>query len=205
MTRIIKASEVKPGMEVEFTLTRRMKVCYSYRWNDFEHGLEGVSGDVTFVDADTQVTVLSEPAPAQPEEPTEFGVKARVREGRFLRLREGLEGSNVWFEEGTGYRWTWDDLCEMGPVTVVPDQGWTAPDAPEVPDQIEKWDAWEDVPEGVTVSNPVIPLRYRKAHGRTEVIGSNGRCVWSEKGLPLGDYPGPWTRVTVLERQRQAP
>lgn len=196
MTRTIRASEVKPGMEVEFTLTRRMIIHKNVEGDYSERELEDVSGSIVFVGADTQVTVLSEPAPAQPEEPTELGVKARVREGRFLRLREGLEGSNVWFEEGTGYRWTWGDLCEMGPVTVVPDQGWAVPaDTPDVPDRIEEW------PEDDTALRP-YPWKDRhgwiwKHHGADEGYWIARDLDASSTGFGPDNRPcdGPWTRV----------
>lgn len=196
MTRVIRASDVKPGMEVEFTLTRRMTIRNVITWDGSHRELRDDTGHVARVDADTPVIVLSEPAPAQPEEPTELGVKARVREGRFVRLHEGLAGSNVWFEEGTGYRWTWDDLCEMGPVTVVPDQGWTVPDTPEVPDRVDEWDTWEDVPEGVAVESSTLWYYYRKVGGKIEALGSTTGGVWRETSLPPGDFPGTWTRVS---------
>ena len=137
--RQIKASEVKPGMEVQFDLSgwdvkgtvatvdvRPHAVgIYTEKWCDMS------------LDLDSPVTVLSEP---QPEEPTAFGAKVHVRDGRFVRLVEGGAGFRVWFEEGTESWWTWDDLCEMGPVTVIPDPSWTVPaDTPEVPDRIEEW------------------------------------------------------------------
>ena len=135
--RQIKASEAKPGMEVQFDLSgwdvkgtvatvdvRPHAVwIYTEKWCEMS------------LDLDSPVTVLSEP---QPEEPAAFGAKVRVRDGRFVRLVEGDGGFRVWFEEGTQSWWTWDELCEMGPVTVVPDQGWGVPaDAPEVPERIE--------------------------------------------------------------------
>ena len=145
MTRTIKASEVKPGMTIRFdfrgwdvggTVTI-VEVLRHWVWVSADD-----DGRRRFVELerDTPVTVLSEPAPAQPEEPTEFGARVRVRDGRFVRLNGGDPSLGPWYEEGTGYRWSWDDLCEMGPVTVVPDQGWTVPDdTPEVPERIEEW------------------------------------------------------------------
>lgn len=198
MTRIIKASEVKPGMEVQFDLSgwdvkgtvATVDVCPHAVWIYTEKCF-GMP-----LDLDSPVTVLSKPAPAQPEEPTEFGAKVRVRDGRFVRLDWEDSSSRPWHEKGTGYRWSWDDLCEMGPVTVVPDQGWTVPtDAPEVPERIDEWDTWEDVPEGVVVTVPGLFCHYRKARGKDEVLGRFDG-VWGETRLHLGAYPGPWTRVS---------
>lgn len=108
-----------------------------------------------------------------------------------MRLREGLEGSNVWFEEGTGYRWTWDDLCEMGPVTVIPDQGWTVPaDTSVVPERIEEW------PEDDTA---LRPHPWRDCNGRVWRYGFIGSAAgWSYDGALSWDkpLPGPWTRET---------
>ena len=133
--RQIKASEVKPGMVVAAPVTRTVTVSENVSGGESWRALSDATGFVTYVDEEASVTVLSEP---QPEEPTEFGAKVRVRKGRFVRLVEGDSGFRVWFEEGTESWWTWDDLCEMGPVTVVPDQGWTVPaGTPEVPERIE--------------------------------------------------------------------
>lgn len=129
MTRTIKPSEILPGMTIRWGqggLSYQCKPANVERIKDAgDMQVETPQGRAVLIFGGTDVLVVKEPP--QPEEPTEFGAKARVREGRFLRLREGLEGSNVWLEEGTGYRWSWDDLCEMGQVTVVPDQGWTVP------------------------------------------------------------------------------
>ena len=132
MTRTIKASEVKPGMTIRWDsggITYQCKV--GGLFPSITSGLvsvEAAGGGYIPLSRTQPVTVLSEPAPAQPEEPTEFGVRVRVRNGRFVRLNGGDPSLGPWYEEGTGYRWTWDDLCEMGPVTVIPDQGWTVPD-----------------------------------------------------------------------------
>ena len=150
------------------------------------------------VQSDVEVTVLSEPAPPQPEEPTEFGARVRVRDGRFVRLNGGDPSLGPWYEEGTGYRWSWDDLCEMGPVTVIDAApSWTVPaDTPEVPERIEEWDTWEGVPEGVAVENSTLWYHYRKIGGKNEALWPTNGAVWGKTDFPLGDYPGPWTRVT---------
>lgn len=137
--RQIKASEVKPGMEVQFDLSgwdvkgtvatvdvRPHAVwIYTEKWCEMS------------LDLDSPVTVLSEPAPPHPEEPTEFGARVVVDGTRFIR--RGGDTTYAW-EASFGICFTWDDLLCLGQVTVVSDQGWTVPaDAPEVPDRIEEW------------------------------------------------------------------
>ena len=199
MTRIIRASEVKPGMTIRwerygFTHEGTVERVTSVGGGWVTRFLSGASG--MSVQSDVEVTVLSEPAPPQPEEPTEFGAKVRVRDRYFVRLEEADLRIHVWYEKGTGSQWSWDELCAMGPVTVIPDNGWTVPDTPEVPERIDEWDTWEDVPEGVTVANPELNYQYRKACGKIETISPISGGVWGETSLPLWTYPGPWERVT---------
>lgn len=187
--RQITAAEVKPGMEVQFDLSgwdvkgtvatvdvRPHAVwIYTEKWCEMS------------LDLDSPVTVLSEP---QPEEPTEFGAKVIMDGRRFLRVPLHSSDSTPWLSQLDG-RWRgWDDLCEMGPVTVIPDQGWTAPETPEVPERIEEWPeddehlrpySWEDI-EG-------CPWRFFdeddwrfKAHSG----------YWSYPHPTPAD--GPWTR-----------
>ncbi|WP_406019295.1 hypothetical protein OH783_01685 [Kocuria rhizophila] len=196
MTRTITPAEIKPGMTIRWT---HNKVTYECPVMDRDGTDEdgGVLCHVSdmhseYVDAEAgEVTVLSEP---QPEEPTEFGAKVRVRKGRFVRLVEGDAGFLVWFEEGTESWWTWDELCEMGPVTVVPDQGWEVPaDAPEVPDRIEEW------PEDDTA---LRPYKWRGRDGyiwKWLAAASEWECYDAVgNGMVSGGRPsyGPWTRAT---------
>lgn len=195
MTRTIKASEIKPGMEVEFTLTRKMMIHKVITWGDSHRELRDDTGHVARVDADAPVTVLSEPAPPQPEEPKAFGARVTVDGLHFVSADDD---DTPWKREGESPWWHWNDLCELGPVTVIPDQGWTVPaDSPEVPERIEEWDTWDDVPEGVVVTVPGLFCHYRKNQGAIEFSDPDDDPDWTEPGaraMPRG-Y-GPWTRVT---------
>ena len=194
MTRTIKASEVKPGMVVrwesrgfthEGTVERVTSGLSEYRTRfiNSPFGMDVLS--------EATVTVLSEP---QPEEPQEFGAKVRVCGGRFVRLDWEDSSSRPWHEKGTGYLWSWDDLCEMGPVTVIPDQGWTVPaDIPGVPERIEEWP--EDGDEHLRAYKWVDSDECEWRH----VGNGEWRFVTRSENL---SYPhprpwdGPWTRVT---------
>lgn len=193
--RQIRASEVTPGMTIQFDLDGWEVKGTVSRVEPVTFGLEFYStqGEEMTLDRCAPVTVLLEPTPAQPEEPTEFGARVVVDGTRFIR--RGGDTTYAW-EASFGICFTWDDLLCLGQVTVVSDQGWTVPtDAPEVPERIEEWDTWEDVPEGVVVTAPGLFCHYRKARGKDEVLGwFDG--VWVETRLHLGAYPGPWTRVT---------
>lgn len=192
MTRTIKASEVKPGMEVQFDLSGwdvkgtvgTMKVLPRSVWIYTE------KCRVMSLGLDSPVTVLAEP---QPEEPTEFGAKVIVDGRRFLRSPKGKYDDQPWLEEGEGDWRTWDGLLRLGRVTVVPDQGWTAPDdTPEVPERIEEW------PEDDTALRPYLwediegcPWRF---FGEDDWRFKTYSGDWSYPHPTPAD--GPWTRVT---------
>ncbi|MBS6031398.1 MAG: hypothetical protein KH989_12060 [Kocuria rhizophila] len=189
MTNTIKASEVRPGMEVQFDLSgwdvkgtvATVDVCPYAAWIYTEKCF-GMP-----LDLDSPITVLAEP---QPEEPTEFGARVVVNG------RHGIRGDNSvehWWVEDAGWH-TWDDLCEMGPVTVVPDQGWTVPaETPEVPDRIEEW------PEDDA------HLREQRWRDRKGAVWSSRDGQWGYHSFTRGwvgrvapyRYPfdGPWVRV----------
>ena len=150
MTRIIKASEVKPGMTIRWDsggITYQCKV--GGLFPSITSGLvsvEAAGGGYIPLSRTQPVTVLSEPAPAQPEEPTEFGAKITVAGRRMIRCTDNPKELWAWRGEalnGDPALWSWGQLTGLGPVTVVPDQGWTVPGdtepTPEVPDRIEEW------------------------------------------------------------------
>lgn len=196
MTRTITPAEIKPGMTIRWEgrgfihegLVERTTAGVYPRATRVLSGQFGMD-----IPEDAEVTVLTE---AQPEEPTAFGARVRVRDGRFVRLDWEDSDSRPWHEKGTGYRWSWDDLCEMGPVTVIPDQGWTVPadteSAPEVPDRIEEWPEndehlrnheWVDYSGSIWYADRLDKWRY---------IKRGGTPSWTfEKPVD-----GPWTRET---------
>ena len=204
MTRTIKASEVKPGMEVEFTLTRKMMIHKVITWGDSHRELRDDTGHVARVDADAPVTVLSEPAPPQPEEPVTLCARIVVAGRKIYRWTEDPKEPWPWRGEALNVDpvlWSWGQLSGLGPVTVVDAApSWTAPadrePTPEVPDRIEEWDTWEDVPECVVVTTPGLFCHYRKNQGVVEFSDPDDDPEWTEPGvraMPRG-Y-GPWTRV----------
>ena len=147
----------------------------------------------------TLVTVLSEPAPAQPEEPTEFGARVVVKGRRFLRSPVLKADFQPWLEENEGVWSDWDELCSLGPVTVIPDQGWGVPGnaepAPEVPDQIKEW------PEDDT---HLREYRWRDMYGGVWVYVDG---VWRWNTHPYGDYKtpvgGPWFLTTATHTNKE--
>ena len=206
MTRTIKASGVKPGMEVRWDSGGITYQCKVDEVNpSISSGfviLDVVGGSKICVRETLSVTVLPDP---QPEELTEFG--AMVIAGGFpaLRTQGGADEidphAGPWRVRMGRDTWrdlTWDELCSMGPVQVVPDQGWTVPaDTPEVPERIEEWDTWEDVPAGVAVTAPGLFCHYRKNQGVVEFSGTKEDPDWTKFGVRyMSRRYGPWTRVT---------
>lgn len=193
MTRTIKASEVKPGMEVQFDLSGwdvkgvvgTVKVLPHSVWIYTEKCCE------MSLELDTPVTVLSEP---QPEEPTEFGARVVVNGQQFLRAQEWEDDNFPWLRAGVGDWHDWDSLLRLGRVEVVPDQGWTVPaDAPEVPERIAEW------PEG---DEHLRKHKWRDRDGDLWYSISDSRTPWvvgfADRTGAFHPYPkcGPWVRVT---------
>ena len=139
MTRTITPAEIKPGMTIQWEsegITRECTVAAACTNSMGGVEITAPGGGRTYVWSGSVLTVLME---AQPEEPTEFGAKVIMDGRRFLRVPLRSSDSTPWLSQLDG-RWRgWDDLCEMGPVTVIPDQGWTAPETPVVPERIEEW------------------------------------------------------------------
>ena len=120
--RQIKASEVKPGMEVEFTTVRKVTVNKIITWRDGRRELRDGRGNVAIIATDAPVTVLSEP---QPEEPTAFGARVVAGERKFVREQNDV---CPWAESLDGELYDWGDVCNEGKVTIiVADPSWTLP------------------------------------------------------------------------------
>lgn len=199
MTRTIKASEIKPGMEIEWKFGGYYTRCvvglvqkenlsypaYSIRavgsaagWKTFSPGRE--------------VTVLKE---AQPEEPTEFGAKIIVDGRRFLRAPLHSSDSTPWLSHLDGMWRNWSMILAMGPVTVVSDQGCPTPvDASWVPGRVDQW------PEDDTALR-AHQWRDWDRDIWTWVPSSSMWSCYDESGNYVYSYAhpvrGPWDRVTT--------
>lgn len=162
MTRDIKASEVREGMEIEWTSLGwyHRGVVSTVERNDYAGvWVQSSDGIEMSVEPDQVFTVLSEP---QPDEPTAFGACVEVAGVKYVRCDDDdLKWKS---SDGAGW-WGWSDLCDKGHVTVI------NPD-PFASTELRKprvWDLWADVPEmtPIRVSEGIETL-YRKAGDRIE-------------------------------------
>lgn len=203
--RQIKASEVKPGMTIRWEgrgfihegLVERTTAGVYPRATRVLSGQFGMD-----IPEDAEVTVLAEP---QPEEPVTLCARIVVAGRKIYRWTEDPKEPWPWRGEALNVDpvlWSWGQLSGLGPVTVVDAApSWTAPadrePTPEVPDRIEEWDTWEDVPEGVVVTVPGLFCHYRKNQGAIEFSDPDDDPDWTEPGVRAmpRDY-GPWTRVS---------
>lgn len=147
--RQITASAVKPGMTIEWS---ELGIKYTCVVSSIEPARSQISqeimasggGEATLYN-NTMVTVLAEPTPPQPEEPTAFGACVRVDGVEYIR--DGVD--DLWFTPkliDCSRNHRWEDITARGQVEVVnpnpfarveeaPEQ---TPDAPEVPERIEE-------------------------------------------------------------------
>lgn len=196
MTRTIKVSEVRPGMEVQWTSLGITRRCTG-EVVDAGSPRDGVNlrtseGGAVHIPGDAEVTVLTEP---QPEEPTAFG--ARVVADGMLFVRAD-DDANPWRHLRAAMWVNWRDVCALGEVTVIDaDPSWTLPaqvkvEVPAVPERIEEWPEDDE---------------HLRAYKWTDLDGYTwqffGDEDWRFERRPGSlSYPhthpcdGPWTRVT---------
>lgn len=199
--RQIKINEVKPGMTIRWEtggITHECEVeAATPSLASGAVDLDAVGGGYMRIERATLVTVLSEPAPAQPEEPTALGARVVVGEHRFILVDND---STPWLNMNTWMWYSWGELCNMGTVTVIDaDPCWTAPadrePTPEVPERIEEWPEYDE---------------HLRAYSWRDHDGDtwgwlNDEAEWecrSSVDIRLGTSRrpdsgyGPWTRIT---------
>lgn len=193
--RQIKASEVQPGMTIRWEgrgfihegLVERTTAGVHPKATRVLSGQFGMD-----IPEDAEVTVLTE---SQPEEPTAFGARVVAGGYEFL-LSNG--GRRPWKARLDGNRYSWAEVCGLGPVTIIDaDPSWTLPAqvkvAPVVPDRIEEW------PEDDTA---LRPYKWRGRDGyiwKWLAAASEWECYDAVgNGMVSGGRPsyGPWARVT---------
>lgn len=200
MTRTIKVSEVRPGMEVQWTSLGITRRCTG-EVVDAGSPRDGVNlrtseGGAVHIPGDAEVTVLSEPA--QPEEPVTLCARIVVAGRKIYRWTEDPKEPWPWRGEALNVDpvlWSWGQLCGLGTVTVIDaDPSWAVlTDAPEVPDRIEEW------PEN---DEHLKDHKWRDERGDIWSFWSGkwGYQAYGWKWRPLLVLPrpfdGPWTRVS---------
>lgn len=207
MTRIIKASEVKPGMEVEWTQAGVTRKCVAETVDSasprYGVNLHTSEGGLVHIPGNAEVTVLSEPAPVQPEEPVTLCARIVVAGRKIYRWTEDPKEPWPWRGEALNVDpvlWSWGQLCGLGQVTIIDaDPSWTLPAqvkvAPVVPERIEEWPEadehlrkhkWRDM-DGDTWT-------WAKAEDKWE-CRSRADIRMGASRRP-GSWFGPFTRVT---------
>ena len=196
MTRTIDPSEIRPGMTirwVNYGIAKECKVDTATRLSACVVFVRSPEGGECYIGTGSAVTVLSEP---QPEEPTWAGAKVLAGVHRFLRGGKGIKPWRGVYVGGVvgDLPLSWSYVCSRGPVTVIPDNGWTVPDpAPVVPDRIEEWPEedehlrehrWRDS-DGAIWSSRNGQWGYRYDGGG-----------WWELKVRRHPFDGPWTHVS---------
>lgn len=187
MTRKIKASEVREGMEIEWSdrgWYHRGVVAAVTRNHPRGVWVQSSDGFEMSVEPDEVFTVLAEP---QPPEPTAFGAAVEAGGVWFVRLdvRDLNDPDFQPWQSESLIQCTWAEVCDQGQVTVVnPD-----PFASTEQREPRVWDRWADVPDRVTVRLTDVETPYRKVGDRIEckpvnawepsLTGERGLNIWS--------------------------
>ena len=141
MTRTIPKEQILPGMTIAWDKKGVTYTCevteVQARPLAFAMMVRSPLGGIAYVYSDT-VEVIAEP---QPKEPTAFGARVVVDGKSAIHAHPSdIEAWVLMDRDGETAPCSWRELCTLGPVTVVPDQGWTVPaGTPEVPERIEVW------------------------------------------------------------------
>lgn len=194
MTREIKASEVREGMEIEWSdrgWYHRGEVAAVTRNHPGGVWVQSSDGFEMSVEPDQVFTVLAEP---QPDEPTAFGACVKVAGERYVRNtpNNGGEWENAWFRLDDRWTNTWEQVCERGPVTVINADPFASTEQREP----RVWKRWADVPGLTPVPVRVCGIEtiYRKVGNRIECeLGGSWRPAFADE-CDLNKY-SPFTEV----------
>lgn len=155
MMRQIKASEVREGMEIEWSdggWYHRGVVAAVTRNDPGGVWVQSSDGFEMSVEPDQAFTVLSE---SQPDEPTAFGACVEVAGVKYVRCDEH---EPAWVSNDD-HKWSyWADILDAGPVTVLN----ADPFASTEPREPRVWDRWEDVPQMTAVHVRGLESLFRK-------------------------------------------
>lgn len=198
MSETIKASEITPGMKIQWEVDDSVIQTYAKAVKRVERGARMEITTRTdafwYIRADIPVTVLAE---TLPEEPTSFG--ARVVAGGLMFVRV-IHHERPWLVSLDGELYDWNDLCKLGSVAVIEAEPyWEIPtdvdSDSEVPERIEVW------PEN---DEHLRAYSWRDHDGDTWGW-LNDEAEWecrSSVDIRLGTSRrpdsgyGPWTRIT---------
>ena len=161
MTRKIRASEVREGMEIRWEEDGAVITLPVFEVMTADCGRVSFvpeSRTPWHVKRDQVVTVLREP---QPDEPTAFGACVEVAGVKYVRV---YEYGPAWVSNADQDWNYWAGIIDAGPVTVINANPFTSTGQREP----RVWDRLADVPDGVTVRLTNIETPYRKVGGRIE-------------------------------------
>lgn len=165
MSETIKASEITPGMVIEWTDRDAFTRMLVKRYNPSRSTVRSVGGAFRYLAPDTYVEVLSVPPPPLAPEPEALG--ARVKAGDKLFLRAYDDGCG-WVEarvNATGLAYTWREVNEFGPVTVIDgNPSWEVESSEDAPEQ------WDDIEEALKHCDKVVDRPGDKWHYEDSVL-----------------------------------
>ena len=202
--RQIKASEVKPGMEIEWTkdgvlhrLTPKQIVTFKSIANlscPDGHKVTGYNlctegGGVQWVNVDQEVTVLSEP---QPDAPKAFGAAVETPHWSDSDGCQKFIWDGYGWSSECGNSYTWDALTEFGTVKVANPDPFAKP-APEVPDRLEEWPEDDEHLRGYKWEDSVGAV-WSSQGGKWGYRAPGGK--WRQLVELTRPFRGPFTRVT---------
>lgn len=154
MSYTIKASEVKPGMVIEWTYRGTFTRLTVERYTPSISAVRSVGGSVHPLSCDTEVEVVSSSSLIQ--EPMELGARIKAGETLFLRVRDS---GYAWLKvtgstRDTQYKWA--GVAKFGPITIIDgDPSWDIETAADDDGDADS-DQWDDIETALKHCDRVI-------------------------------------------------
>lgn len=183
----IKAREITPGMVIEWVDRDVFTRTTVGEYNGSVNAVWPADGAMIFLPPDTDVKVVAAPPVTLPEPET---LGARVKAGDRLFLRAYDTGCG-WVEvtgNATGLAYTWEEVNECGPVTVIDgNPSWEVETGEDAPEQ------WDDIEEALKHCTRVVDSE-----------GDEWRYMAGGLHVDLNGWPTPWA-LGVVGANRHGP